>query len=150
MSARRLRGPAILAIGRAFEAAGLSDDLGREAARVARFSTIDQPQRVWHRPILGPARQRGVAGITLGVFVYVARHTYLDHWPLVVHEVAHVAQFVQRGVPAFLARYALQYLQGRARGMGDHQAYLALPDEVEARAVEAQAGTPPAGDWWAR
>lgn len=54
---------------------------------------------------------------------------------LVAHEVAHVAQYLRDGAVGFLARYAAAYAAGRARGLDDHRAYLAIAYEVEARAV---------------
>ncbi len=58
---------------------------------------------------------------------------------LVAHEVAHVAQYLRDGPLAFYSRYVSAYALGRARGLDDHRAYLAIPYEVEARAVGASA-----------
>lgn len=64
---------------------------------------------------------------------------------LVAHEVTHVAQFLRDGAIAFYARYGAAYALGRARGLDDHRAYLAIPYEVEARAVAASADPSRAG-----
>lgn len=81
-------------------------------------------------------------GITLGrrVFVRAALRAPDGALPLdlVVHEVAHVAQVLRDGPATFYARYVADYLRGRARGLADHDAYLAIPYEVEAREVAAR------------
>jgi hypothetical protein len=64
---------------------------------------------------------------------------------LVAHEVAHVAQYLRDGTLPFCLRYAGAYAAARARGLDDHRAYLAIPYEVEARAVAASAD-PSVGD----
>ncbi len=79
-------------------------------------------------------------GIALGRRVFVRRHLVVDgrvSLALAAHEVTHVAQYRRDGVVPFLLRYAAAYLAGRARGLDDHRAYLAIPYEVEARAVAA-------------
>ncbi len=80
-------------------------------------------------------------GIALGREVFLRSALYrpdgrapLD---LVAHEVAHVAQYLRDGALAFYARYGAAYALGRARGLDDHRAYLAIPYEIEARAVAA-------------
>lgn len=81
------------------------------------------------------------AGITLGHKIYI-RQTLFDEdgslpLELVVHEVAHVAQYLRDGTFGFLTKYLRDYADGRGRGLGDHDAYLAIPHEVEARKVGA-------------
>ena len=85
----------------------------------------------WLRPFLW----RGVAAITLGRRVWISARAR-DLEPLVRHELVHVRQMEDEGVLQFLWRYARHYLRNRRRGMSHHQAYLAIPYEVEAFAAE--------------
>lgn len=79
------------------------------------------------------------SGIALGSRVYIRREYFArdGHVPigLLAHEVTHVAQFHRDGVARFLWRYLRAYLVGLSRGLGDHNAYLSIPYEVEARRV---------------
>jgi hypothetical protein len=79
------------------------------------------------------------SGITLGRYIYIQQQLFgpamqLDP-TLVVHEVAHVAQYLRDGHLTFLTRYLFDYAQNLRRGLPDYQAYLAIPYEVEARHV---------------
>jgi hypothetical protein len=79
------------------------------------------------------------SGITLGTRVFIQRQLFgpamqLD-LELVVHEVAHVVQYMRDGHVTFLARYLRDYASGLRRGLPDYEAYLAIPYEVEARHV---------------
>lgn len=149
MTAYAFREPTVHAMGRVFDAAGLSGREGRDAAREVAFVvgiSAGDALRRWHRPILAIAGPRGVMGITLGTFVYLKDRTALDSWPLLVHETVHVAQVLRLGQSRFLANYAAEYAKGRLAGLSDRDAYMELSDEREARHVEEQAwvhGTPP-------
>jgi hypothetical protein len=126
--------------------------LRRQAAADARFHLALHPRnahRAWHAPVLAIASaQPSVAGITLGVHVYL-RDPHAASWPLLAHEVAHVAQGLRLGTAPFLARYAAAWLRLRATGASTWRAYRDLPDEVEARAIEARAhrAPPPPTPW---
>ena len=61
---------------------------------------------------------------------------------LIAHELVHVRQYSEKGVPRFLLRYVLDYFNQLAKLRNHRKAYLAIPTEVEARA-EAER-------WWAR
>jgi hypothetical protein len=83
------------------------------------------------------------SGITLGRRIYIRSELFgadgsLDRW-LVVHEVAHVVQYLRDGHARFLTRYLAEYAAGMARGLKDYDAYLAISYEVEARRVDAEA-----------
>jgi hypothetical protein len=52
---------------------------------------------------------------------------------LLVHELVHVRQWHDLGVPRFLWRYLSSYLRGRFNGLGHRGAYLGIELEVEAR-----------------
>ena len=120
-------------------AAGLDPELARRAADAVALFERPTARAAWQAPILAAARRNRVAGITLGTDVYFDHPGRLRDWPLIAHEVAHVVQFLERGIPWFLLRYGAGYLAGRARGLPDREAYLNLPDEVEARRVETAA-----------
>ena len=75
----------------------------------------------------------GVAGMTLGRFILLRRDHAADH-DLVAHELVHVRQWRELGVPRFLWRYLSAYARGRlAGGLGHQEAYRKIPLEVEAR-----------------
>ncbi len=83
------------------------------------------------------------SGITLGRKIYIRSELFgaegeLERW-LVVHEVAHVVQYLRDGHLSFLTRYLAEYAAGMARGLKDYDAYLAISYEVEARRVDAEA-----------
>jgi hypothetical protein len=84
----------------------------------------------WLRPFLF----RGVAAITLGRRVYVAAE---HHTAAVVrHELVHVRQAEELGTLRFLARYVMEYVRNRRRGMAHDDAYRAISFEAEAFAEE--------------
>src|SRR5262249_6631729 len=85
----------------------------------------------WMRPFLW----RDVAALTIGRRVWISPRAR-DLQPLVRHEMVHVRQMSEQGVLPFLWRYAVHYLKNRRRGMRHHDAYLAIPYEVEAFAAE--------------
>ncbi len=89
------------------------------------------------------ALARRASGITLGDRVFIQAQLWRADGALplalVVHEVAHVVQFRRDGVTRFLTRYVSEYARHRQRGLSDHEAYLNICYEREAREVEAQA-----------
>jgi hypothetical protein len=93
----------------------------------------------WKRIVLRFASRRQIVGIALGLDVHVAGEQHLGNWPLVMHELTHVAQYIHQGVPSFLSRYSVDYLRGRWNGKDDYRAYLDLSAEAQARSVEAAA-----------
>ena len=108
------------------------------ALECTRFVDALQPIHAfdWRRPILFFARLRRVAGITLGAYVFLAETSLLQRKALLAHEAVHVAQIETQGLLLFLIRYVTEWIGKRVRGMNDEDAYLALRDEVQARAVE--------------
>lgn len=87
------------------------------------------------RPLLG----RWVGAITLPWAVYVAADVLTGDRRrlarLLVHELAHVAQWRALGVGGFLRRYLTDYLRVRIGGGSHRQAYAAI--SLERQAVEA-------------
>jgi hypothetical protein len=81
----------------------------------------------------------GVAGMTLGRYVLLRRSHTADRG-LLAHELVHVRQWRELGVPRFLWRYLSAYFAGRARRLGHQQAYRAIPLEVEARTLADRPG----------
>ena len=76
----------------------------------------------------------GVYGMTLGHTILVRKEQAGDE-ALLCHEMVHVRQWEELGVPRFLWRYLSSYLRGRLRGLSHQDAYRAIPLEVEARQV---------------
>lgn len=74
----------------------------------------------------------GVAAITFGRRILVRRDR-LDDVGLVHHELVHVRQWREQGPVLFVVSYLTAYVRGRLRGLGHHEAYRAVPAEVEAR-----------------
>lgn len=89
-----------------------------------------RPARVVAVPWLPP----GTAAMTLGHTILM-RRDHLADAALLDHEMVHVRQWEELGVPRFLWRYLGAYLRGRARGLTHQAAYRAIPLEVEARDV---------------
>lgn len=118
---------------------GYSEAVIRRA--LDRFRVIDalQPQSAmdWRRIFLFFARRNRVDGITLGHHVFLSSPTRLANVPLIAHEAVHVVQVEKRWLIPFLLRYGGEWCLLRLQGYPDHEAYLALRDEVEARAIEA-------------
>lgn len=86
----------------------------------------------WLRPFL----HRRTIAITLGRRIYVAAGHATD--ALLRHELVHVRQAEQLGVPRFLWRYAAEYIRNRRRGMAHDDAYRAISFEAEAFAAERE------------
>jgi hypothetical protein len=78
-----------------------------------------------------PAR---VAGMTLRHTILVRRE-YADDEALLDHEMVHVRQWEELGVPRFLWRYLSAYARGRLGGLSHDDAYRAIPLEAEARQI---------------
>jgi hypothetical protein len=111
-------------------------------ARDVRFVPFIDPhvaEQAWHRSVLTFAAHADINGIALGSTVYLQCPEKLNQWPLLIHEFGHVIQFHLQGRRRFLASYVLKYLKLRAQGLSDREAYLNLPAEVEARALESRA-----------
>jgi hypothetical protein len=97
-----------------------------------------RPAPVWLTRLWGTT----ISAMTLGTRVYI-QSASLDRDPsdlglLIVHELAHVHQWAQLGVLRFLWRYLGGYIRGRFSGLSHHEAYRAIPIEIEAREFAAQ------------
>ncbi len=93
------------------------------------------------RPLIAYGALNSTArGITLGRRIYI-RHDAFDTTGglppyLLVHELAHVVQFLRDGTPRFLTRYLTEYFAGIPRYGSTREAYLNISYEIEARQVE--------------
>lgn len=80
------------------------------------------------------------SGITLGRHVYIrddiASAQGALPLSLVVHEVVHVAQYIEEGHIGFLTRYLRDYAKNLKSGMPDYEAYMNIPHELEAQRAE--------------
>jgi hypothetical protein len=95
----------------------------------------------WLRPFL----MRDVVGITVGRHIFLDENYQGDTDALVRHELMHVRQVAQLGLPRFLFRYAKEWLGAILHGSGA-AAYTNLSFEVEARRAESDPsllGPPP-------
>lgn len=52
------------------------------------------------------------------------------------HEMAHVAQYKELGIPRFLAMYVLEYIWNRFKGLNADDAYKQISFEIEAQQAE--------------
>jgi hypothetical protein len=86
----------------------------------------------WLRPLL----HRGTIAITFGRRIYVADGHASD--ALLRHELVHVRQASELGMPRFVWRYVMEYLRNRRRGMPHDDAYRAISFEAEAFAAERE------------
>jgi hypothetical protein len=79
---------------------------------------------------------RHTIAITFGRRIYVAAGQESDS--LLRHELVHVRQAAELGVPRFLWRYVAEYVRNRRRGMAHDDAYRAISFEAEAFAAEGE------------
>jgi Domain of unknown function (DUF4157) len=82
----------------------------------------------------------GASATTLGRFVFV-RPGSVGSTRLVHHELVHVRQWRELGVPGFLGRYVWAYLRWRVRRYPHWAAYRRVPLEIQAE-WEAHRGLP--------
>jgi hypothetical protein len=74
-------------------------------------------------------------GVTLGRFVLLSRRGERRDLPFLAHEVAHVLQYRQRGIPRFLLEYVAAWIAGGFR-------YSKIPLEREAFEAERRFTSP--------
>jgi len=97
--------------------------------------------------VVGGPLPPGADGLTIGRVVIVRKGHEHDPY-LLAHEMVHVRQYRERGIPRFLAGYLGRYLRLRLEGWGHDAAYRRLPEEIEADfEARSQLGleTPPQG-----
>ena len=73
----------------------------------------------------------GAGATTLGRFIFI-RADRLGDERLLRHEMVHVRQWRELGVPRFVWRYLTSYLTWRLRGYSHWPAYRRVPLEIEA------------------
>jgi hypothetical protein len=97
---------------------------------------------------------KGIAAVAMPWAIYVTEPVYARtqegaevgrDGPLIVHELAHIDQFIRLGPIRHVVRYVGDYVRGRVRGLSHWEAYRAVRLEVEAREIAAgfRAGTGP-------
>jgi len=97
--------------------------------------------------VVGGPLPPGADGLTIGRVVIVRKGHEHNRY-LLAHEMVHVRQYRERGIPRFLAGYLGRYLRLRLDGWGHDAAYRRLPEEIEADwEARRQLGleTPPQG-----
>ena len=94
-----------------------------------RLGTIEM--RPGYRLWVGGPVPPGADAWTLGSTVIVRRHL-ADHAHLLTHELEHVQQWRQLGVPRFLHRYFRDYLRWRIRGYPHAASYRRISAEISA------------------
>jgi hypothetical protein len=102
------------------------------------YSHVPPADAARARLIVVPYISPGIAGLTLGRFVFVRRERVNDT-TLLRHELVHVQQWRELGMARFLFRYLRSYVTARRAGHSHWDAYEAIPFEIEARS-RARAG----------
>jgi hypothetical protein len=110
-------------------------------SELVRYDHVPGTDALRARVVVVPFLQPGTLGITFGRLV-VLRRDRADDEVLLAHELVHVRQWRELGWVGFLVRYLADYGRGLIRLRSHRRAYLAIPAEVEARALTA--------DWAAR
>lgn len=105
-----------------------------DATELAAFGHVPTEDLERTRIVVVPRLASGVAGMTLGRWILLRRGHDRDR-VLLAHELVHVRQWRELGGARFLVRYLGAYARGRMRGLGHHDAYEAIPEEREARAL---------------
>jgi len=112
----------------------LADSLTAQRAKVI----VGYPW--WLRPWLA----RDVVAITLGRRIFLGKDSGGEHLErLIRHELAHVRQVNELGLPVFLVRYLWEFARHLRRLRSVARAYESISFEVEARAAEE--GNPESG-----
>jgi hypothetical protein len=112
---------------------------GVDLAEVRRLLPGLEPYEVAVRP--APAAVRAVwgpstAAMAMAGVVWVRPDLLVPgRLPpgLLLHELVHTRQWRRMGRVGFLRRYLGAYAAGRLRGLSHHDAYMAIPQEDEAR-----------------
>jgi hypothetical protein len=84
----------------------------------------------------------GMAAITIGSVVLMRRRS-VGNARLLRHELVHVRQYRDLGVPGFLVRYLWSYGRWRLRRHPHWSAYRRIPFEAEAEWVARRSSSPP-------
>ncbi len=118
-------------------------------AERAAYAPLCPPERLGATRIARvPLVPGGFAGITLGTTIFLARSEPDDGTSrLIAHELVHVRQWGERGVPGFLRWYLADYGRNLRRERHSRRAYLDIEAEREARLTAAlwargELGTP--------
>jgi hypothetical protein len=128
------------------------------AAEAVRASGIDEEHLARILPGVVPSRvpvwqaagwfrrlwPDGIVAMALPWGIYLSpealRRGLAGLGPLIVHELTHIEQWRRLGPFGWARSYLGDYLRGRRRGLGHHDAYRAVALEVEARETAAALG----------
>ncbi|MGH8945608.1 MAG: hypothetical protein ACRDVL_05625 [Acidimicrobiia bacterium] len=122
-------------------------DLDRDEVRLALHPIHPEAVNLYPAsPLLKRLWGEGITGITLWKWVFVDPDV-LDGDPgrlgrLALHELFHLRQIAERGLPRFLLSYAGDYIRGRLRGFGHSEAYREIGVEQEAREATGRLSGP--------
>ena len=90
--------------------------------------------RIMKVPVLPPH----VDGMTFGPYILLRsddERLRQGDRTLLAHEMVHVRQYAELGLVGFLTQYLKSYLKNLVRVRNHRQAYLDIPQEVEARKI---------------
>ena len=111
----------------------VATDSSLENAIAAARAVVRVGYPWWLRLVL----MRGMAGITLGRRIYLARDVGGRQMErLLRHELAHVSQIARHGFIRFYWRYLVEYVRYRRAGLSSIEAYRSISFEKEALAAE--------------
>ncbi|MEE8375140.1 MAG: hypothetical protein V3S26_02320 [Acidimicrobiia bacterium] len=104
-----------------------------------------RPEQVWlspASPVMMRIWGRGIQAMTLRRRIFVDPRALSGDTEklglLIIHELIHVRQWSDLGVPGFLKSYLGDYLRGRRAGLTHRDSYMAIPLEVEARHLQSR------------
>lgn len=106
-----------------------------EASRVPVYRAAGWFRALWFR---------GISAVAMPWGIYLApdvlQHPLEDLGALIVHELTHIDQWRRLGPIGWARSYLGDYLGGRRRGLGHHDAYRAIGLEAEARETARRLG----------
>ena len=108
-------------------------------AELDSYDMIDRSLAETVRVFDVPFVPGGYAGITVGRFIFLAKAIPADGAStLMAHELVHVGQYAEIGVPRYIYTYLKSFFPGLFRMRNWNQAYRAIPSEIEARNLSGE------------
>ncbi len=114
---------------------------GRELsqAELESYDVIDRSLAETVRVFDVPFVPGGYAGITFGRFIFLVKAIPPDGAStLMAHELVHVGQYAEVGVPRYIYAYLKFFFPALYRMRNWNQAYRAIPAELDARDITGQ------------
>jgi len=110
-----------------------------EGPELAAYDVVEPRLAARVRIVKVPVLARGADAMTIGRWVLVRDdQDRRGTRELLAHELVHVRQYAERGSVRFLVKYLRDYLSELRATHNHHDAYLAIPDECEARREAAE------------